>query len=92
MEGLLALSDAMKRVEDPTQRLRFAIQLFGEDAGAKMAPLLEGGRSAIEAYRKELERLGGVVTKKRLADRRGIRDVSREFPSIHSWCENGRGS
>lgn len=64
MEGLLALSDAMKRVEDPTQRLRFAIQLFGEDAGAKMAPLLEGGRSAIEAYRKELERLGGVVTKK----------------------------
>ncbi|WP_343314051.1 hypothetical protein AAIB41_02585 [Brucella sp. BE17] len=64
MEGLLALSDAMQKVEDPTQRLRFAIQLFGDDAGAKMAPLLEGGRSAIEAYRKELERLGGVVTKK----------------------------
>ncbi len=64
MEGLLALSDAMKRVEDPTQRLRFAIQLFGEDAGAKMVPLLEGGRTAIENYRKELERLGGVVTKK----------------------------
>lgn len=64
MEGLLALSDAMKRVEDPTQRLRFAIQLFGEDAGAKMVPLLEGGRTAIENYRKELERLGGVVSKK----------------------------
>lgn len=64
MEGLLALSDAMQKVEDPTQRLRFAIQLFGEDAGAKMVPLLEGGRTAIENYRKELERLGGVVTKK----------------------------
>nr|WP_312196575.1 hypothetical protein [Brucella anthropi] len=64
MEGLLALSDAMKKVDDPTQRLRFAIQLFGEDAGAKMVPLLEGGRTAIEAYRKELERLGGVVTKR----------------------------
>ncbi|MPR60630.1 hypothetical protein D7027_02130 [Ochrobactrum intermedium] len=64
MEGLLALSDAMKRVEDPTQRLRFAIQLFGEDAGAKMVPLLEGGRTAIENYRRELERLGGVVSKK----------------------------
>jgi len=64
MEGLLALSDAMRRVEDPTQRLRFAIQLFGEDAGAKMVPLLEGGRSAIEDYRRELERLGGVVTSK----------------------------
>lgn len=63
MEGLLALSDAMQKVDDPTQRLRFAIQLFGEDAGAKMVPLLEGGRTAIEAYRKELERLGGVVTK-----------------------------
>lgn len=64
MEGLLALSDAMQKVDDPTQRLRFAIQLFGEDAGAKMVPLLEGGRTAIEAYRKELERLGGVVTKR----------------------------
>jgi len=64
MEGLLALSDAMQKVDDPTQRLRFAIQLFGEDAGAKMVPLLEGGRTAIEAYRKELERLGGVVSKK----------------------------
>lgn len=64
MEGLLALSDAMQRVEDPTQRLRFAIQLFGEDAGQKMVPLLEGGRTAIENYRKELERLGGVVSKK----------------------------
>lgn len=63
MEGLLALSDAMQKVDDPTQRLRFAIQLFGEDAGAKMVPLLEGGRTAIENYRKELERLGGVVTK-----------------------------
>ncbi|WP_418459711.1 hypothetical protein ACNT8L_04280 [Brucella intermedia] len=64
MEGLLALSDAMQRVEDPTQRLRFAIQLFGEDAGQKMVPLLEGGRTAIENYRRELERLGGVVTKR----------------------------
>lgn len=64
MEGLLALSDAMQKVDDPTQRLRFAIQLFGEDAGAKMVPLLEGGRTAIENYRKELERLGGVVSKK----------------------------
>ncbi|MCH4539478.1 hypothetical protein [Ochrobactrum sp. A-1] len=64
MEGLLALSDAMKKVDDPTQRLRFAIQLFGEDAGAKMVPLLEGGRTAIENYRNELERLGGVVSKK----------------------------
>lgn len=64
MNGLLALSDAMKKVDDPTQRLRFAIQLFGEDAGAKMVPLLEGGRKAIEDYRRELERLGGVVSKK----------------------------
>lgn len=64
MNGLLALSDAMQKVDDPTQRLRFAIQLFGEDAGVKMIPLLEGGRKAIEDYRRELERLGGVVSKK----------------------------
>ncbi|MGQ5718845.1 hypothetical protein [Pseudochrobactrum asaccharolyticum] len=64
MEGLLALSDAFQRVEDPAERLRFSVQLFGDDAGKKMVPLLDGGRKAIEDYRRELERLGGVVSKK----------------------------
>lgn len=62
VDGFLALGDAMKKVEDPSQRLRYAIQLFGEDAGPKMLPLMMKGRKGIEDYRKELERLGGVVT------------------------------
>lgn len=61
--GFTELSDAIRKVQDPSERLRYSMLLFGEDAGPKMLPLLEGGRKAIEDYRKELERLGGVVTK-----------------------------
>lgn len=61
--GFTELSDAIRKVQDPSERLRYSMLLFGEDAGPKMLPLLEGGRKAIEDYRKELERLGGVVSK-----------------------------
>jgi hypothetical protein len=62
VDGLLALSDAIRQVQDPTERLRYSVLLFGEDAGPKLLPLLLKGRQGIEDYRKELERLGGVKT------------------------------
>ncbi|WP_428427324.1 hypothetical protein [Pararhizobium sp.] len=61
-EGLVAISEAFVRIEDPAQRSRTAVRLFGKEAGPGMIPVLEGGRKSIEAYRKELERLGGVAT------------------------------
>lgn len=62
VEGFVALGDAIKQVEDPAERLRYSMLLFGENAGPKMLNLLMSGRQGIDAYRKELERLGGVVT------------------------------
>jgi hypothetical protein len=62
VEGLYALSDAFRRVDDPATRLRISMQLFGEDAGAKMVTVLASGREGMEQYRKEMERLGGTVT------------------------------
>lgn len=62
LDGFTAISDAFKRIEEPATRVRVAMQLFGEDAGAKMITVLEGGRSALENYRKEMAELGGTVT------------------------------
>lgn len=62
-EGLIELSEAMKNVGDENERVRIAMLLFGEDAGPKMLPLMMKGRKGIEDYRKELERLGGVMSK-----------------------------
>lgn len=62
VEGLLALGDAMRRVEDPSERLRYSILLFGEDAGPKLLNLLMSGREGMRQYREEAERLGIVVS------------------------------
>jgi hypothetical protein len=63
MDGLYALSDAFKAVQDPATKLRVSMQLFGEDAGAKMVTVLDAGRKGIEDYRKEMARFGGTMTK-----------------------------
>lgn len=62
VEGLVAISEAFQRVQDPSAKARIAMRLFGEDAGVKLVPLLNGGRRAIEEYRAEMERLGGIAT------------------------------
>jgi hypothetical protein len=62
VEGLVAISEAFQRVQDPSAKARIAMRLFGEDAGVKLVPLLNGGRKAIEEYRAEMERLGGIAT------------------------------
>lgn len=60
-EGFIALGDAIKQVEDPAERLRHSIRLFGEDQGPMMLTLLMQGKKGLAEYRKEAERLGIVV-------------------------------
>ncbi|NKL63294.1 hypothetical protein [Rhizobium leguminosarum] len=67
VDSLYAISEAFQKIQDPSERSRVAMRLFGEDAGVKLIPLLAGGRKAIDDYRKDLERFGGVVTKDDLA-------------------------
>lgn len=62
VEGLLAISEAFQNVENPSQKARIAMRLFGEDAGVKLVPLLNGGRHAIEEYRKTVESSGAIAT------------------------------
>lgn len=61
VEGFAALGEAIKQVADPTERLRYATLLFGEDDGPKMLTILLAGRAGLEAYRKEAEKYGIVV-------------------------------
>ncbi|UFS81564.1 MULTISPECIES: hypothetical protein [Rhizobium] len=62
IDSLVAISEAFRRVADATERSSIAVNLFGEDAGAKLLPVLMEGEKAIRDYRKEMERLGGVIT------------------------------
>ncbi|WP_186812481.1 phage tail tape measure protein [Sinorhizobium meliloti] len=68
VEGLLEISDAFQKIENPSQKARVAMRLFGEDAGVKLIPLLNGGRKAIDEYRKTLEESGAIATKQDVAN------------------------
>ena len=77
MDSLYAVAEAFQRVTDPAEKLTISMGIFGGDAGAKMIPVLEQGRVGIENYRRELERLGGVVT-------------SRDAELAHQYQESTR--
>lgn len=62
VDTLYALADALDKIPDSNRKLGIAQQLFGEDAGAKNLALLEGGRAAIDRYRREMESFGAVPT------------------------------
>jgi len=68
VEGLLEISDAFRKIENPSQRARVAMRLFGEDAGVKLIPLLDGGREAIERYHRILEATGAIATPQDIAN------------------------
>ncbi|MFK3962157.1 hypothetical protein ACI2KT_01085 [Ensifer adhaerens] len=68
VEGLLDISDAFQKIQDPSQKARVAMRLFGEDSGVKLIPLLNGGRQAIDEYRRTLEKSGAIATKQDVAN------------------------
>lgn len=51
------LADAMARIENPTDKVRLAMQIFGR-AGAELIPIMDGGSKAIQAAREEADKLG----------------------------------
>ena len=52
-----AIAEALSKVENPTERLGLAMEIFGKSA-SKLMPVLAGGASGIQAFRAEAQRLG----------------------------------
>lgn len=55
------IAEALKGVEDATERSAISMKLFGSRGGAALAPLLNEGRAGIKALGDEAERLGIVM-------------------------------
>jgi hypothetical protein len=60
-EVMLLVADGLKAIEDPAQRVRVAMQLFGR-AGADLLPLLLQGAGGITALMEEGKTLGAVMS------------------------------
>ena len=52
-----AIAEALSKVQNPTERLGLAMEIFGKSA-SKLMPVLAGGASGLQAFRAEAQRLG----------------------------------
>lgn len=60
---LEAIADAFRGVENPADRVRIAAQLFGDEVGRRMIPILARGRDGLRALGDESDRTGNTLTK-----------------------------
>lgn len=69
-DQFLRIADGINNLQDPADRVRASVELFGK-AGAELLPFFEQGAEGIRKATDEIERLGGKLTDdqiKKLAD------------------------
>lgn len=60
-EVFAEIAARFQTLEDSAQKAALASQLFGEDAGPRLVPLLSQGQAGLKAFGDEAERLGIVL-------------------------------
>ena len=65
---------AVASVENPTLRAAAAMEIFG-DAGAELGPIINGGAEALDAYLKEAEEAGVVMSGEQAASAAALSDA-----------------
>jgi lambda family phage tail tape measure protein/TP901 family phage tail tape measure protein len=55
------VSDAMSRLESPTERAALATSIFGDRLGQRLIPLLVGGRDALGEFERQARATGQVL-------------------------------
>ncbi|MBR4103907.1 MAG: phage tail tape measure protein, partial [Thermoguttaceae bacterium] len=65
---------AVASVENPTLRAAAAMEIFG-DAGAQLGPMINGGADALDAYLKEAQEAGVVMSGEQAASAAALSDA-----------------
>jgi len=86
-DQFLKLADQINALEDPADRVRAAVQLFGR-AGADLLPFFEDGAAGIKKATDEIERLGGKLTDEQIAKLADADDAIKRLE--RSWSSFAR--
>ena len=62
IEAMEMMADKMNSLDNSAQKTAFAVDIFGEEVGARMVNFLANGSSGIEQLTNEAERFGIVVS------------------------------
>ncbi len=68
------VAEALRRVENPTQRSALAMQIFGR-SGAELLPLLNKGAAGIDELAQRAEKLGLVMSEQAARDAERFKDA-----------------
>ena len=60
-DGIVAFAEGISRIEDPVSRAAAAAEVFGQRAGPKLLPILQGGAAGLKEMKDEAEALGIVL-------------------------------
>jgi hypothetical protein len=78
-ELLSIVADGFERTSDVTKRAATASQLFGDDVGRKLLPILMHGSTGIKSLREEMQTFGGVLTEEDAAAARELTTDTRRL-------------
>lgn len=59
---LAVIADAFRKIENPAERVRISAQLFGDEVGRRMIPILARGSEEMKALADEADRTGKTLT------------------------------
>lgn len=79
-----AIADAISRLEDPADRTRAAVELFGR-SGAELLPLFEKGAAGIRVLREEAIRTGRALTEDQINK---LADADQSIKQLTASWEN----
>lgn len=72
----------LQSIDTQAQRAAYAAQLFGDDFGPKLVPLLDQGTDGIEKLRKEAWHLGAVMSNETVASAESAEDQFNRLERI----------
>ena len=86
-DQFLKLADQINALQDPADRVRAAVELFGK-AGADLLPFFEQGAAGIRKATDEIERLGGKLTDEQIQKLADADDAIKRLDQ--SWTSFAR--
>lgn len=90
-EALMLTAEALAGVADETRRAQLAAQIYGEELGARMLPLLNQGSAGIAALRQEARDMGLIISEEAAAASAEFGDRLADVIDIAKGLRNAFG-
>lgn len=90
-KAIMKITEALQNVQDPAERTRMAVELFGKE-GLNMMPMLKQGAAGIQAFRNEARQMGLVLDEQTVKNAAAYGKVKKQFANVMEGAKLTIGS